>query len=81
MKRHAAPIIAATLLFLLVLYVGSYFALVVPHGRAYVQMPVFPGSAPLYISNYRLGDETPRAFFWPLERIDRKVRPQAWVEP
>ena len=32
MKRHAAPIIAAILLLLPVLYVGSYFALVTPEG-------------------------------------------------
>jgi len=33
MKRHAAPVIAAVLLLLPALYVGSYFALVVPGGH------------------------------------------------
>jgi hypothetical protein len=33
MKKHTAPIIAAVLLLLPVLYVGSYFALVLPQGR------------------------------------------------
>jgi hypothetical protein len=80
MKRHAAPIIAAILLLLPVLYVGSYLALVTPGGTAvgsikinYVPYPV--------IDHYRAGGDISGAIFWPLEQIDRKVRPGAWEQP
>ena len=49
------------------LYVGSYFALVLPEPRAG------------YYCHYRVADETLLpTFFWPLEQVDRMVRPGAW---
>jgi hypothetical protein len=81
MKRHAAPIIAAVLLLLLpVLYVGSYFALVVPGGDMWNPDPVqrAQGIGTPTGSNYRLGGIRANQFFGPLEQIDRKVRPHAW---
>jgi hypothetical protein len=84
MKRHAAPIVDAILLLLPVLYVGSYFALVMPGGRMVLiaagkPVPVVDGlNQPREISHYRFGHETPRQIYWPLEQIDRKVRPGAW---
>jgi hypothetical protein len=76
MKRHAAPIIAAILLLLPVLYVGSYLALVVPGGYA---MPDSrrPGVYNVWVY-YRWLPPRGGAAFWPLEQIDRKVRPRAW---
>lgn len=93
MKRHAAAIIAAILLLLPVLYVGSYLALVVPY-----QGPVtgkvlgcgFSGGFDIR-ANYRIVITSSNSsgrlkqkdhvapFYWPLEQIDRKLRPAAWV--
>ena len=67
MRKHAAPIIAATLLLLPALYVGSYLALVEP--------------APLLFqdqSMYRTGGLYADWFYWPLEQIDRQIRPDVW---
>jgi hypothetical protein len=71
MKKHAAPIIAAILLLLPVLYVGSYLALVTPcrtfvHGKWTVTF------------NYRIFSWRLPVLYYPLEQIDRKVRPEAW---
>jgi hypothetical protein len=68
MKRHATPVIAAILLLLPVLYVGSYLAIMMTEPdpfRAYFQVSkTYPG----YV----------QSFFWPLELIDRQVRSKAW---
>jgi hypothetical protein len=72
MKKHAAPIIAAILLILPVLYVGSYLALVVP-GRTMFESAWGPTIPP-----YRWRLKMAERIFWPLEQIDRKVRPRAW---
>jgi hypothetical protein len=81
MKKHAAPIIASILLLLLVLYVGSYFALVVPGGTSAiyaVQDPLRPHiNSESYATHYRRGHRISERLFWPLEQIDRKVR-GAW---
>jgi hypothetical protein len=74
MKKHAAPIIVAILLLLPVLYAGSYLALVVP--RPSVGNSVQLGNGPLW--KYRFGGTYAARLFWPLERIDRTVRPEAW---
>jgi hypothetical protein len=78
MNQSRAPLIIAIVLLLLpLLYVGSYFAMVVPDGIFigtikvdYVRQPV--------ISHYRTGGDIAAAVFWPLEQIDRKLRPGAW---
>src|SRR5689334_17179042 len=77
MKRHAAPIIAAVLLLLPVLYVGSYLALVIPNGR----MEATTTGASTYqvrLVHYRTEGLWARRLYWPLEQIDRKLRPGAW---
>jgi hypothetical protein len=76
MKKHAAPLIAAVLLLLPVLYVASYLALVVPAGRT---VWATPGCSP-YICHYRMGEEIAPKIYWPLEQIDRKFRRGAWAE-
>jgi hypothetical protein len=72
-----APIIAAILLLLPVLYVGSYLALV---------DPMVSSTAPLMTVLTRKGSSDYRAFgniapiaFWPLEQIHRKLRPNVWA--
>jgi hypothetical protein len=77
MKRHAAPIITAILLLLPVLYAGSYLALVMPEGRIVDRVSSLNTSRGELV-HYRWGDEMLRRIYWPLEQIDRKVRPGAW---
>jgi hypothetical protein len=76
MKKHAAPIIAAVLLRLPVLYVGSYLALVTPDNVTDYKSS--KGGRFNFANNYRIGSEWCDRIFWPLEQIDRKLRPKAW---
>ncbi|WP_254511672.1 hypothetical protein [Anatilimnocola floriformis] len=68
MKKHMAPFfVAALLLFLpLLLYVGSYYALLedTRYGQPWYRIE---GLGIIY-------------FFRPIEDIDRKLRPSAWVD-
>jgi hypothetical protein len=75
MKRDSrAPLIVAIVLLLLpLLYVGSYLAMVVPSGDGGIRIPGLAGD-----EYYRFGGERAAWYFWPLEQIDRKVRPGAW---
>ena len=76
MKRHAAPIIAAILLLLPVLYLASYLALVWPDGERLN----FADSRSDF-PTYRYGTESWACrFYWPLEQIDRKMRPGSWAD-
>jgi hypothetical protein len=73
-----APIIAAVLLLLPLLYVATYLALVAPRGVDTVRTA--QGS---YLGEgspraYRVGSNSAATFYWPLEQIDRQVRPAAW---
>ena len=81
-RESRAPLIVAILLLLLpVLYVGSYLALVTPQGWDRWVSAGFVNSTPVgkwVHTNYRLNAGWPVYFFWPLEQIDRKVRPGAW---
>lgn len=70
----AAPILAV-LAILLLLYVGSYLLLVWPDRLRYALLDsrweVFP--------TYRYGTQSWAAvLYWPLEQIDRQVRPEEW---
>ena len=77
MKTSRAPLnTAIVLLFLPVLYVGSYYVLVVPDGswRAII-------SSTYPTPRYRIGGVWSERIFWPLEQLDRWVRPGAWHHP
>jgi hypothetical protein len=71
---RSGPIIAAVLLLLPVLYLGSYLALVWPDAERFNwadSRSDFP--------TYRYGTESwAGQFYWPLEQLDRRVRPGAW---
>lgn len=74
---NAGPVISAVVLLLVpVLYVGSYLALVRPPANWFVASPGVSTMMPAH--NYRYGGERSAWFFWPLEQIDRKLRPKAW---
>ncbi|WP_425617883.1 hypothetical protein NA78x_001573 [Anatilimnocola sp. NA78] len=75
MDRCRAPLIFAIVLLLLpVLYVGSYLALV--NVSADEKEAFFARQR--NVGAYRVGSKLASRFFWPLEQIDRKVRPEAW---
>lgn len=75
MTNRAPLVVAITLLLLPVLYVASYFALVTP-GSAYIDQ----SDGNFTPVCYRRGGRLALGFFWPLEQIDRGVRPAAWAE-
>lgn len=66
--------IAAIVLLLPLMYVGSYLALVTPSGTW-----LHPFEPKLMMRvDYRLGAHRVAWIFWPLEQLDRKMRPRAW---
>ena len=76
---NRAPLITAIVLLLLpVLYVGSYVVLVEPPSPAFRNRPVMLYPYPDEPLHYRLGGEMAAAFYWPLNQIDRMVRPGVW---
>ncbi len=70
-----APLfIAVVLLILPLLYLGSYLLLVWPDGERFN----FADSSSDF-PTYRYGSESWAAvLYWPLEKIDRKLRPDSW---
>lgn len=79
MKDSRAPLIIAIVLLLLPVYVAIYLALVIPGGEIIVprgvQLP-FPHAG--VTRKYKLGGYVSEFIFWPLEQIDRQLRPEKW---
>lgn len=73
-SSHAPLLIAIVLLLLPLLYVGSYLALVRP-GVDWMNMAI--GSR-IPDERYRVGGRFSEGIFWPVEQIDRRLRPGAW---
>lgn len=78
--RTTAPIVAVILLMLPMLYVGSYLSLVEPRGTL-VPVTGSLGEEGFLVYDYRYGRGYTSCAFWPLEQIDRKLRPAAWNPP
>jgi hypothetical protein len=75
MNSRAPLVVTIVLLLLPVLYVGSYLALVVPgYWLPIGTLAMMRDDNP----NYRYGGNHSAKFFWPLEQVDRKLRPGAW---
>jgi len=72
-RESCAQLIVGLALLLPVLYVGSYFALVLP-------APVVTGTFTPSIDHYRFGGRISKATYWPLETLDRGLRPETWKE-
>ena len=72
MKRDAAPIMAAVLLLLPVLYVGSYLAL-----REVVGYEQY-GRVGWVEVRYKFCGHWGNSFYWPLEQLHRTIRPNDW---
>jgi hypothetical protein len=74
-RSGAGPLVLAIgLLLLPLLYVGSYLSLVQPTGRR-----IYDRSG-MRVASYRIDNPMPGKIYWPLERIDRKVRPKDWSQ-
>ena len=73
LESRAPLIFAIVVLLLPVLYLGGYAALVDPPGKA---VPYGSGR-----ECYRAGRQWSATFFWPVEKIDRQVRPNTWRRP
>ena len=75
-EKHipSAPILAAILLLVPALYVGSYFALV----EQSISFSSGWATAPIP-EEYRIGGSAAKWLFYPLNRLDRKVRRSYWV--
>jgi hypothetical protein len=76
-RSTALPVTVVVLVLLAALYVGSYLLLVWPDAMRYhlldSRWEVFP--------KYRYGTESwANWVYWPLEQIDRKLRPDEWYE-
>lgn len=68
--NHRAPLVVAICMLLLpVIYVGSYFALVLPEGTNTWR------STPIH---YRWGERKLEPVYYPIEQLDRRMRPLAW---
>ena len=76
MSKRAPLIVAIVLLLLPMLYVGSYLVLVWPDGERLN----FADSRSDF-PTYRCETESwARRVYWPLEQVDRKIRPNAWSD-
>lgn len=76
---NRAPLITAMFLLLPpLLYVGSYVVLVTPNRTILLGPAPFPNGAIVFTGNYRIPDTRLGVLFYPLEQIDRKIRPETW---
>lgn len=80
-RSWSAPIVAALLLLLPAVYVGSYYCLVDTE-RGYD--PVMGCNIGAQLSEslrYRVASRLCCRIYWPIEQVDRKLRPEAWEDP
>jgi hypothetical protein len=78
-RKHRFPFttIALTLLAVFALYMGAYYALVVPLSA--MTSPIVKGVAlTSRVPEYRYGGEIIRQIFRPAHAIDRMLRPDKW---
>ncbi|QDU30809.1 hypothetical protein ETAA8_59580 [Anatilimnocola aggregata] len=75
MTNRAPLIVAIVLLLLPLLYVVSYVAIVQPYHRS---VWIVKGTLEMEYVHYRWGGAYAAKVFWPLEQIDRKLRPNRW---
>lgn len=71
-KSAVIPLFVAFLLILPLIYLGTYFANVIPGG---VWRNPWSAEGMQY---YRVGGRRAEFVYWPLERIDRQLRPSVW---
>ena len=76
-RKSPLWIVVVMLVLVPILYVGSYLAMVLPSG---ILVPVADQRGSYDIRHYRLGGDYAEAIYWPLEQLDRRVRPHSWRE-
>lgn len=74
-ESRGSAIVVALLMLLPMMYVGSYLALVVPSGIHH------PANYFEFLGYYRCFDGIAAKVYWPLEQVDRRIRPDAWYGP
>ena len=75
-RTSYAPAAVSAFMALLIVYVGSYFALIVPGG--YHLEHSGPGYYYFTWECYRFGGAWSDRIFYPIHRIDRRLRPDTW---
>jgi hypothetical protein len=70
-RSSLLPVVVALLLALPILYVGTYVALVIPEGR-------IRNNEPFDMCYYRIDGGGVDTVFWPLQRLDKRLRPLRW---
>ena len=78
-RSWACAAIAALLLLSPLLYVGSYYYLVDTDSGGPSWCNLGPHSQTDL--RYRVAPEVCGRFYWPIEQVDRKLRPDAWEDP
>jgi hypothetical protein len=78
MKSSGPLVVAVVLLLCVPVYLVSYFGLVIP-GGVEVRSPSlsFP-PPPVQYTHYRIAHKQAAVLYWPLEQMDRRIRPDAW---
>lgn len=74
-RPHAVLIVAAALLLLPLLYIGSYYALV----QRSNQTERTTDNERIYLPKYRLGGRVAVGLFRPLYIADRNLRSETWT--
>jgi hypothetical protein len=76
--RNVKLALAIAILLLPFAYAASYLVIVALRGIGTVRTAQGTYSARGSSTAYRLGGETVRRFYWPLEQVDRRFRPKEW---
>ncbi|WP_254513825.1 hypothetical protein [Anatilimnocola floriformis] len=78
MKEVRALIfVVVAILLLPTVYVASYLALAAKPSRSFRRLPTGECTARM-TSRYRYGEPITKKIYWPLEQIDRALRPKVW---
>lgn len=79
-----AGIIVFAIVFVMSLYIGSYFLMMRPVESTTIFMTVEMPNVTFTNPKYRFGNKTfddriPNIVFWPVHQIDRTLRPSLWA--
>ena len=77
-RSNNVGILIGVIALLPLLYVGSYLLLVRPYA---IMISHGPGTGSYDIRHYRYGGAYAETAYWPLEQLDRRIRPDQWREP
>lgn len=77
-KQSSSAFLSVVVLIFLIAYVGSYVVLVLPEGRT-VWATTSGMKANIVLLHYRTDGQWQSTLFWPLEQLDRTLRPASWA--